>query len=138
MAIPPDFRADGCLDEGIHDATWTEFADRFGYNLPRAVLLAQLLEFCQLLRAADGTEITLDGSFVTDKPEPKDVDVCFVTRGINDAVFTVWTKKTQKKRFPLIDIQMDDEGTYLEFFQTTRTGQPKGVVRLRLDTLPPQ
>lgn len=138
MAIPADFRADGCLSEGIHDATWAEFNDRFNTNLPRAVLLAQLLEFCQLLRAGNGAELFIDGSFITDKPEPKDVDVCFVTRSIDDAVFTIWTKKTQKKRFPLIDIQPDDAGTYLEFFQTTRTGQPKGVVRLHLDTLPPQ
>lgn len=58
---------------------------RFGTTLRRLTLLAGLKEALDMLRAAGCRRAYVDGSFVTSKPEPADVDGCWETDGVDPA-----------------------------------------------------
>jgi len=79
----PELRPDGYLPEGLHFATETEVETLFGRtNVRRQTLMRQLSYFLQLARAAGALRFFINGSFVTAKPEPGDVDaVCLVPEG---------------------------------------------------------
>ena len=71
----PAFRPDGYLPLGLHTATEMEVAERFGQGTARRrVLMARVAEWLKLARAAYAQRFLLDGSFVTAKLEPHDVD----------------------------------------------------------------
>jgi hypothetical protein len=72
----PDFRDDGYLPEGLHVATEAEVTFRFGSSTNRRRRLAlRLRRWVELSRCVSAKRIFVDGSFVTTKPEPEDVDV---------------------------------------------------------------
>ena len=71
----PDFRPDGYLPEGIHDASEVDVTFRFGSSTTRRRrLIFRLRRWLQLARATRARRFLLDGSFVTDKAEPNDID----------------------------------------------------------------
>jgi hypothetical protein len=76
----PEFRPDGYLPEGVHMATEEEVTARFGQSTPyRQMLMARVSEWLALARAVGASRFLVDGSFVTTKPEPGDVDaVCWL------------------------------------------------------------
>lgn len=76
----PEWNADGRMSPGIHAASFAEVAARFGTgsNVRRGLLI-----LLRELVAAAGSYPTLKrillwGSFVTDKPEPGDLDYSVV------------------------------------------------------------
>src|SRR5437764_6785983 len=72
--IPP-FRQDGYLPEGIHQTTEAEVTFRFGTQSRRRRRLAlRLRRWIELGRAVGARRLLVDGSFVTAKAEPNDVD----------------------------------------------------------------
>jgi hypothetical protein len=74
----PDLTASGVLPPGIHDAEdWSEVVRRFGDTPERAALIAKLRQGLDNLRDAGCPWVLLDGSFVTSKPDPNDVDGCW-------------------------------------------------------------
>lgn len=75
MAIP-DFVAPGFLPPGVHDASLEDIAARFGHeNDRRTELFGKLEQFVGLAKQfALFTAFFVDGSFVTDKPSPGDID----------------------------------------------------------------
>src|SRR3954462_1538084 len=74
MAIPA-FCDDGYLPEGLHRATEAEVTFRFGSHGRRRKRLAlQLRRWGELARVIGGRRLLADGSFVTAKEEPNDVD----------------------------------------------------------------
>ena len=97
-----------------------------------------------LLKRAGCRRVYLDGSFVTTKPNPGDIDVCWTIAGVDpevlDAVFLDFSQSRarQKARFLCEFFPADlPEGltgkTFLEFFQRDKTtGLPKGIVTLNL------
>src|SRR5207247_92061 len=71
----PAFRYDGYLPEGLHAASEEEVVARLGQSTPRrAYLLGRLRRWLELARAVGARRLFVDGSFVTDKAEPGDVD----------------------------------------------------------------
>lgn len=76
----PEFRPDGYLPEGLHVATEREVETRFGWGRPRReTLMVRVSKWLALARNVGATRFLLDGSFVTQKEEPGDVDaVCFL------------------------------------------------------------
>ena len=72
--IPP-FTGAGCLPVGVHIASREEFRARFLWNAYRDRLFETALPAFDLLRAAGVRRIWIDGSFVTEKERPGDVDV---------------------------------------------------------------
>src|SRR5689334_12885401 len=72
--IPP-FRSDGYLPEGLHRASEAELTFRFGSTSTRRRRLAlRVRRWIELSRQVGATRLLIDGSFVTDKLEPNDVD----------------------------------------------------------------
>jgi hypothetical protein len=101
MAIP-DFNEHGLLPPGIYDCAFDELEDRFGrdqwvkdenpesarreYCSPqRSRLCTRLKQYLEELRQAGiDAEVLVDGSFVTDKPDPNDVDLIVVLPADHD------------------------------------------------------
>jgi hypothetical protein len=85
--IPP-FRPDGYLPEGVHQSTEAEATFRFGtQSRRRRRLTVRLRRWIELGRAIGARRLLVDGSFVTTKPEPEDVDaVMFVPANFSELV----------------------------------------------------
>src|SRR3712207_1316326 len=141
----PQFTADGLLPQGVHPATLEEVLERFGGNERRRQLLTGLIEALRLLGAAGCRRVYINGSFVTAKGRPNDIDVCWDIDGVNpDALDPVFfdfdnERAAQKARFgaEFFPAQVP-EGltgrTFLEFFQADKeTGGPKGIIELELE-----
>ena len=79
----PILNKSGLLPTGIHLATWNELVEKFGFNEPRLKLLDGLKKGLNLLWKYECTEVCIDGSFVTNKPYPNDVDVCYDNTHMN-------------------------------------------------------
>ena len=72
--IPP-FRPDGYLPEGIHVCSEADVTFRFGsQSRKRRRLIVRLRRWIELGRLVGAKRLVVDGSFVTSKAEPKDVD----------------------------------------------------------------
>lgn len=73
--IPPlDHR--GLLPDGQYEAGWEEIARRFATNPLREVRIRDLRQFirAELVAVASGLDLTLGGSYFSDKPDPGDID----------------------------------------------------------------
>lgn len=74
MAIPP-LTAAGLLPVGVHDATLEEVEDVFASNECRVELFRNLERLLEVVRRFGFFKgIVLDGSFVTNKEIPEDID----------------------------------------------------------------
>ena len=73
----PGFNAHGFLPPGIHEATWQEIEQVFGFSPRRQHLLHGLKRVLAALHAAGCHRVYLDGSFVTNKTDPNDFDGCW-------------------------------------------------------------
>ena len=77
----PRLREDGMLPVGIHQATLNELFIAFpGRNQQRQLLNDSLRRVIAALRTLDTTiMIFIDGSYVTSKAEPNDIDLLLIT-----------------------------------------------------------
>ncbi len=72
----PSLSQSGLLPPGDHECSLAEVEAAFVYNERRRELWRQLLSYLGELRSFDRiTAIYLDGSFVTDKADPSDIDL---------------------------------------------------------------
>jgi len=140
----PDFRDDGYLPEGLHVATDAEITFRFGTHTPRRKRLAlRLRRWIELSRAVSAKQLSVDGSFMTAKPEPNDVDAVVwlpddfaqrVSSGQSEAIEleTMLLTRHPEEIFAAEDRRDWDD--WLEFFSRTREadGRRKGVVEVEL------
>lgn len=76
MAVPA-LTQEGYLPAGVHTCTLQEVQDAFGTNDHRNALLSKLCQFIDMMDAQHGLKapIYVDGSFVTGKTNPSDIDV---------------------------------------------------------------
>lgn len=132
------------LPPGIHEASLDQVAERFAIGDRRAILFDGLLRGCERLKNAGCRALYLDGSFVSDKPEPGDFDACWDPAGVDagtlDPVFLDFDdgRKNQKARFGgeffPSRAKADGSRTFVEYFSTEKTtGARKGLVLVRLD-----
>jgi len=147
MIIPP-FDANGNLPPGVHKTTVREIASRFGWNEKRRELCAGLERAIKSLAAAGVKRVWIDGSFVTSKDRPNDVDGCwdYVPTAVDasklDPVLLDFTPpRTAMKSKYGVDFMIawqrlaDPEahgGTVLDFFQEDEDGNAKGILLLEL------
>jgi hypothetical protein len=141
----PEFE-DGVLPPGIHQASWREVEERFGWNDRRQRLLSGLRSLLEELAHAGCSRAWLDGSFVTDKHHPGDFDLAWDPEGVDigklDQVLEDLDppREAQKKKYGgdiLPNVIEEGSGMpFLEFFQQDAvTGQTRGIVELRLEGL---
>ncbi len=75
MPIPP-FNEYGLLPLGLHLAEMNEIVERFGTGTPRRQMpFERLRVFIDLAQHCGALRMFVNGSYVTAKPEPGDVDV---------------------------------------------------------------
>ena len=139
-----DFRDDGYLPEGLHVATEAEVTFRFGTETPRRKRLAlRLRRWIELARAVSAKRIFVNGSFVTTKPEPNDVDAVvwlpddFAQRISDNQPEAMELETMLLTRHPEEIFAAEDRRDWedwLEFFSRTREadGRRKGVVEVEL------
>src|SRR5437773_7825005 len=71
----PAFRPHGYLPEGLHAASEADVTFRFGSTSPRRRRLAmRFRRWIELARLVRARRLLIDGSFVTSKQEPNDID----------------------------------------------------------------
>ena len=140
------FQATGNLSVGIHLATWQEVQETFAFNPRRQELLSGLKRACESLKQAGCPRIYIGGSFVTNKEFPSDFDVCWADETVDleqleeiDPVLLDLTNKraAQKAKyggelFPASVTEGGSKKKFLDFFQTTRNGEPKGIIAVDL------
>jgi hypothetical protein len=142
--IPP-LNDDGNLPPGIHTATWDELKRRFGTTRHRNSLLKGLKSALGVLRKAGCHRAYIDGSFVTAKRVPQDIDVAWEPAEVDvgkllrlEPVFGNFENQraAQKAKFSgeffPSSARADVAGsTFLEFFQIDKaTGAAKGIVAI--------
>lgn len=141
----PNFDENGNLPPGIHRAAWKEFSKRFGHPGRRKTLLDSLATALKSLAAAGCMSVYINGSFVTEKREPGDYDLCWSIDGVAperlDPVlldFSPAGRQAMKAKYrgDLFPAEVPEGASgkaFLDFFQTDkRTGEAKGIVLLDL------
>ena len=140
----PDFRQDGYLPEGMFLASEAEVTFRFGTsNRKRRRLVIRVRRWIQLAREIKAPRLFIDGSFITVKPEPKDVDaVVLLPPDFENQIATNSDAATEFEemlltRRPEEIFAAEDEtdwNEWVEFFSRTREidGRRKGLVEIAL------
>lgn len=139
----PAFKKSGLLPEGMHRCNWEEFLNVFAFNEHRRQLSEGLRRGLEVLYKQRCRLAYINGSFITTKLFPNDVDVAFDNTNMD------W--KSFKMNYPeFFDIKNGDsiqkekynshffacnphETYFIDFFQFDRNGNPKGIVKLDLD-----
>lgn len=130
--IPP-FNDDGYLPSGIHIASLEEISARFGEESElRRVQMESLRWLVELARRAGVERIVVNGSFVTDKLEPNDVD-CVLLIG---PAFPREQKAESEllAGLPFINLELVDQEAFRQFtertFATDVNLVPKGMLEV--------
>jgi hypothetical protein len=130
--IPP-CNDDGYLPAGIHPATLEEIDARFGQESElRQVQMQSLRWLVDLARRAGVQRVVVNGSFVTDKFEPNDVDcVLLIGSGFpRDPA----AEAELLVGLPFINMELVDLEGFRQFtertFATDRNLVPKGMLEV--------
>lgn len=148
------YQQNGNLVAGIHDLSWSEFLNEFGYTQHRKELLDGLLVALKALKKNNCQTVLIDGSFVTKTEKPNDFDACFIEAGMKEedfknliVEFPEFIDPTPKRRlqkarfkgeiFPATAIaKYSPIEIYVAFFQHDRNDIPKGIIKISLNTIP--
>ena len=136
MAIP-DLDEHGLLPAGAHDCSVDEIVGTFGWNPHRRDLVRRLSDFLvREIRHRFSEPVYVDGSFVTDKETPDDVDVVLDMRRASEdrqfSAFRSWRQGRDRfRRVYSIDfwINLPGENDFSDFFQYlgVKTARYKGL-----------
>jgi len=144
----PDLTDIGDLPPGIHPACLSEVLDRFGVGSAQRVAVASRLERIHGIVVASGhlARFVIFGSFITDKPEPNDVDIFLMMEDSFDAsslageatilfdhaaaqshfgASVFWLRKLAA---------LDGEQATIEHWQIKRGGSHRGIVEIVEDS----
>jgi len=132
----PAFDDFGNLPPGIHRCTVAELVERFGSGSDeRETEISELVQFIETARTAGVRRLLVNGSFVTGKLSPNDVDVVFVP----GPDYPRQSKKLDNNElaWPFLQIivaadDADFEEWALHQFATDRKKRSKGVVEVML------
>jgi hypothetical protein len=131
----PKFNDDGYLPAGIHRATLEEISNRFGQECEiRQTQMESLRWLIDLARQAGAQRIVVNGSFVTDKFEPNDVD-CVLLIG-PDFPREASAEAELLAGLPFINFELVDPEGFRHYtektFATDRDLVAKGMVEIIL------
>jgi hypothetical protein len=140
----PDFRNDGYLPVGVHVCSIAEATFRFGSGTRRRRrLVTRVRHWFELAQTVGAIKLLIDGSFVTSKAEPNDVDaVMLIPADFNEQVdqgveAAIELLEAFESRRPEEIFAAEDEADWqgwVEFFSRTREldGRRKGLVEILL------
>lgn len=137
MALPYP-RPDGTLPPGQHQiAALSELAVVFPATTPRRQALnAALIQFVETVRRlALGNRVIIDGSYITGKAEPEDIDLALLSMGASETI-TLQRLQQEGVDLALLDVFVamtpPDFARWVTFFSTDRSGRARGVVLLTI------
>ena len=140
----PPFRSDGYLPEGVYVCSEAEVIFRFGSSgRRRRRLVLRLRRWVALGRQVGARCLLVDGSFVTAKEEPHDIDTVillpsdFQQQIVDEYEPALELEAMLLTRRPEEIFAAEDETDWeewVEFFSQTREpdGRRKGLVEIRL------
>ena len=151
------FNEHNCLPPGYHEMTWGEVKEKFNFSKRRKELIAKVEPLLSILKDAGCTCLYIDGSFVTNKIAPGDIDILYNADNPamageamveTDCILecTPKNRELQKDKYGAEVFychwiaQMSPEKSFLEFFQQFK-GNPKiekGIVKLDLKNYDPK
>ena len=131
----PEFNEQGYLPPGIHVATLEEVASRFGTQSElRRVQMESLRWLVELAKKAGVRRLVINGSFVTQRLEPNDIDCALLTGP--DYPRDKGADREILSGLPFLEIALfgQEDFDYLvdAVFATDRQQAPKGVVEVIL------
>ena len=138
----PKIQSNDELPAGEHLASLQEIELIYGSSSGRRKeLMKGLYEATDNLEAAGVKTIWIDGSFVTSKKEPNDIDGCWeytpsVDINMLDPIFLGGRAEMKKKYgldfFIANYIEAKSGLPFPKFFQKNRDGDPKGIILVNL------
>jgi hypothetical protein len=143
----PSFTDEGLLPPGVHQTGLEELKEKMGWSRKRRELLEGLEEALELMASYGVVRAYLDGSFVTDKDRPNDIDGCYdLTEDVTAEdlkrlapIFppSPFSRAEAKRRFgvdffPAAATELGSGQPFLRFFQTDREGRERGVLSVEL------
>ena len=142
-SIIPPFRSDGYLPEGLYITSEIEVFFRFGSSKHRRRLILRLRRWIDLGRKVGAGRLLVDGSFVTAKELPQEIDsVILLPQDFDKQIEQEYEPALELEemlltRCPEEIFAAEDETDWLEwvaFFSQTREsdGRRKGLVEIRL------
>ena len=143
MPIPSLQKKTGLLPPGEHAATLEEIESRFGESSEkRKELILGLKKAILSFQRAGVKRIWIDGSFISHKKEPQDIDGCWeYHKGVDlsklDRCFIHGDRNDMKFRygldfFPSNGIEFLSQKPFPYFFQFSRDGFQKGILVLNI------
>ena len=142
--MPLNFNSQGFLHETII-LTYEEFEQHFGTNPTRIQQINNALPFFRIFRSCGCQVVYIDGSFVSKKKYPEDIDLCFDITGMNvEKLKTDFPEFFDLNAMGKIhrDLQchiftFEQNNTRLfDMLSEDRDGNPKGFVKIDLRDLP--
>lgn len=140
----PKFRDDGYLPDGLYIASLADVCSRFGVgNRQRRRLTFRLIRWVELALAVNAKRLFVDGSFVTAKEHPGDVDAVvqlpndFRDQLNNGSDVAIELEEMLLTRQPQEIFAAEDDrdwDDWLEFFSRTREAdhRRKGLIEVQL------
>lgn len=141
----PELNENGELPEGIFSTTPKEIEERFGsQNTRRRQLMRGLRRAMVNLKSAGVRHLYIDGSFTTHKGEPQDIDGCWdphpdMDLEKLDPVFLNFAqhRRLMKRKYGVdffisTGIESGSGRPFVDFFQTNRDGEQKGILKITL------
>lgn len=137
----PDFNENGYLPKGIHIATMKEIKQRFGMSTTkRRDLFKRFKSLVNLLRKHKKNIkiLLLNGSFVTNKESPEDLDCVLIVKDDFDFCSPEARQLLDAKRLFNTDVVTFTEQDvnwyrrFINFFGHDRSQMPKGLVEVIL------
>ncbi|MGK5084675.1 hypothetical protein WDW37_15375 [Bdellovibrionota bacterium FG-1] len=142
MSIP-GLNKNGELPPGEHSATLQELEEAFGKSTPKRQELVQKLKLAlSNFKAAKVPKIWVNGSFTTTKSDPADIDGAWdfdqqtdITQ-LDPVFLDANGTDAQKHKYGLDFypnvIEMGSGLPFPGFFQTNRSGEPKGILVIKV------
>ena len=143
----PLFDSGGILPPGIHLASLEEFEGRFVYTIWRRQLFNCLLKLIEDLKNIGCRTLYIDGSFITNKRLPSDMDICWEDLGIDYAyvervmpiLFDLDYPRVNQHDlykadiFPAHFLETGSGLYFINFFQKDKiTGAVKGIIKIKI------
>ena len=130
----PRLRSDGTLPPGAHQVSLADVLIAFpARNQQRQMLNDALTRVVEQLWQLDFTlTILVDGSYVTGKAEPNDIDLLIITRRYNELSLRRYLEHACPVEAVSVHLYVEPRmpSALLDFFTTTRIGTPKGIIAL--------
>ena len=126
---------EGVNEHGIEfeQADWAEVRRKYGTNEKRRRLLGNLDEFLTQLRDSGIKvhEVAIYGSFISDRPEPGDIDVAIWHGGFGERMAGPWSLAEAKREHGVDAFPVPTYKMYCNWLAHPRESGSTKVVRIR-------